>query len=74
MANQTDLAELEKQLWRAARRSALHAAATGDEELAKRWRRLEKALDYANAAIAADPFTEATPSAAAQLEGDKSAA
>jgi len=52
-------------LQREARRAALHAGAQGDEELAKRWRRLDKALDSASAIMssASAPKATDTPSA-----------
>ena len=53
---------------RASRREALHAATQGHEELAKRWRRLERALDYASAANSVEPFSEGRPSESAQGE------
>ena len=42
---------------RASRRSAIHEAAAGNEELAKRWRRLTRGLEYAVAATVHDPLT-----------------
>jgi hypothetical protein len=39
---------------RASRRSALQAAANGDETLAQRWRKLASALDHASASLAND--------------------
>jgi hypothetical protein len=47
---------------RAARRSALHADDSGDDAMAKRWRNLTRALEYASAAAAHDPLTAGEPS------------
>ena len=50
---------------RASRRSAMHEASQGNEQLAGRWRRLTKGLEYAIAAIGepmdTEPQAQASP-------------
>jgi hypothetical protein len=56
---------------REARRQALHAAAKGDEPLAKRWRKLAKGLDQATAASADNPMVTGEPNdSATQSQGE----
>ena len=43
---------------RASRRSAAHEAAAGNEELARRWRKLTGGLEYAIAATVHDPIAD----------------
>ena len=59
---------------RAASRSASHASSTGDEELAKRWRKLGKGLEYAVAATVNDPIAGEPLDTATQSQGDNATA
>lgn len=52
-------------LQREARRAALHAGAQGDETLAERWRRLDKALDSASAVMSSESAPKAPDTAPA---------
>ena len=51
---------------RASRRSAAHEASQGNEELAQRWRKLTRGLEYAIAATVHDPIADQQPNIARQ--------
>ena len=53
---------------RASKRSAAHEASQGNEELARRWRKLTKGLEYAIAATVHDPIADGTNQSPSDLE------
>ena len=53
---------------RASKRSAVHEAGAGNEELARRWRALTRGLEYAIAATVHDPIADGTNQPPSDLE------